>query len=178
MTSKHKAQPRPAPSLWLSPECFPAILDGQSLEGGFGLDRTQVGSILTTTAALLSLLKHRKNPNVYGHPGFKHVDLSNRINYAREYLHETLQTWDVGASNHVGFEILVPNLLEMLQRRGVNNDFPGYNTAMAMNEQNMVKYEIEGLYIDCKTTPLHSLEAFLLGLSTLTVFRITWSMVQ
>ncbi|KAL1981483.1 hypothetical protein VTN96DRAFT_2512 [Rasamsonia emersonii] len=153
-STKHDGETR-----WLFPECFQSILESQSPEGGFGAQSAEVDEILNTMAALLALCKHEKNPSVTGCPSVP--DLASRIARGRRFLEQKLQRWDVRSTVHVGFEILVPNLLDMLLAEGLDFQFPGFKVLMAMNQQKLAKFSPAILYTPHKTTLLHSLEAFI-----------------
>jgi hypothetical protein len=144
---------------WLFPTCFQSILDSQTAEGGFGGQTAQVDGILNTMAALLALIKHEKSPWVTGCPSV--TDLPYRITRGHNFLEQTLRRWDVPSTVHVGFEILVPALLDLLRVEGLDLQFPGVKILMAMNQRKLAKFTPAALYMPKKTTLLHSLEAFI-----------------
>ncbi|KAL1965541.1 hypothetical protein VTN77DRAFT_5624 [Rasamsonia byssochlamydoides] len=146
-------------SHWLFPECFQFLLVNQSSEGGFGAQSSEVDGILHTMAALLALLKHEKSPSIGGCPAVS--DTQERIERGRDFLQRKLQRWDVQSTLHVGFEILVPALLECLRREGLEFQFPGSKALVAINQQKLAGFSPSILYSSQETTLLHSLEAFI-----------------
>lgn len=141
---------------WLFPECFQSVLESQTSEGGFGGHHAEVDGILNTMAAVLALVKHEKNPSFTGCATV--LDLRDRIDRGRKYLEQRLQAWDVEATVHVGFEILVPSLLGMLVHEGLSFKFQGLDTLMSMHRQKLGRHSTA--VWSHKTTLLHSLEAF------------------
>ncbi|KAI9688292.1 MAG: geranylgeranyl pyrophosphate synthetase [Bogoriella megaspora] len=144
---------------WLFPECFTYILEQQCDDGSWASYASQSDGILNTAASLLALLKHandneqnRVNPM---------QSLEARVEKAVSALSLLLNQWDVGSTVHVGFEILIPALLTYLEREGLNFDFPGRSSLYAINAKKLAKFKPEYLYMDMKTTALHSLEAFI-----------------
>lgn len=87
-------------------------------------------------------------------------DLGLRIHKAFSFLQSSLQAWDVKSSLHVGFEILIPAHLAMLEGFGLNFSFPCRTALMALNKKKLAKFDPQLLYGRQKTTLLHSLEAF------------------
>ncbi|KAI0107056.1 terpene synthase family protein [Nemania sp. FL0031] len=146
---------------WLFPESFNYILETQSTSGGWDGHTcpSQIDSILSTAAALLSLIRHRQRPlgtcNVSPH------ELSSRITRATMNLQATLDTWDVSLCTHVGFEIIVPALLEYLNNEGISFSFRGKGALTQLNNLKLSKFDPEHLYGPDKLTALHCLEAFI-----------------
>ena len=143
---------------WLFPECFHFILDTQLPNGGWESYASDVDGILNTMAALLAMKRHQSNPGIAGN----HLpsDMCSRISQAITFLENQLKEWDVGASIHVGFEVLVPALLAMLEDEYVSFDFPGRQALMALNKKKLEKFDPRMVTGKSKTTLLHSLEAF------------------
>ncbi|KAH8836246.1 hypothetical protein RJ55_10009 [Drechmeria coniospora] len=166
MVSKPETHDGVTTSHWLFPECFQSVLGSQSPDGAFGFSRgagAPIDGILDTMAALLSLLKHHKSPDVKGILAVPPPDLPRRIEKAREYLNDALQRWDVRSTIHVGFEVLVPTLLRMLEEEGVNFRFPGRRALMTLNRRRVGRgLGSRRAMLDAhqKTTLLHSLEGF------------------
>jgi hypothetical protein len=143
---------------WLFPESFRYILDRQMGNGGWEKYSAQVDSILNSLAALLALKKHAASPGISDSPLPK--DLETRIAKAIEFLKVELNNWDVQSTTHVGFEILVPSLLEQLEQEGINFEFRGRPMLMAINKKKLSRLDPAILYKSFKTTAIHSLEAF------------------
>ena len=88
------------------------------------------------------------------------TNLRSRISKAEAYLEKALQEWDVESSMHVGFEILVPALLTMLENESIYLSFPGRKLLQGLNAVKLRGINPEMLYAT-PTTFLHSLEAFI-----------------
>lgn len=144
---------------WLFPECFVYVLANQKPDGGWESYASEVDGILNTAASLLALHKHLMNPLQ-----MKDVipeDLKSRIDAGKVALQGMLKRWDVESTEHVGFEILVPTLLQMLEEAGLSFRFPRRDLLMKLREQKLRKFKPELLYQNVKTTAIHSLEAFI-----------------
>ena len=147
-------------SRWLFPSLYYRILECQNPSGAFGQQEDGVDGILNTMAALLALRKLERNPSIVGGPAV--LDISERIDQGRAFLESALVSWDVSSTVHVGFEILVPNLINLLHDEGVDfRNFPGYPMLVSLNQQKLAKFQPELLYMQGKTTLIHSLEAFI-----------------
>ncbi|KAI9870614.1 MAG: hypothetical protein M1830_004046, partial [Pleopsidium flavum] len=109
-------------------------------------------------AALLAMKKHSGAPDHAGRE--TPVELETRISKATAHVQDKLQHWDVEASMHVGFEILVPALLSMLEQEKIYFTFPGQQSLATLNERKLWKFDPRILYGTTSTTLLHSLEAF------------------
>ncbi len=142
---------------WLFPECFRFLLDNQSSDGGWSCHGSCDGQLLNTLAALLAMKKHSSAGGLIKHPD--QLDLEARISKATRFLHEHLQAWDISESLLVGFEILVPALLTMLEHEGVRFDFLGRQQLDILNRTKLSNFEPEVLY-STSSSLLHSLEAF------------------
>ena len=146
-------------TFWLFPECFNYILDTQNDDGGWESYATEVDGILNTAASLYAIKKHATSPiqSLEIYP----LELEDRIERASKALQSSLDVWDVAASVNVGFEILVPAMLELLKNQGLCFDFPGITLLQKLNNQKLSKFNPASLYGDVKLTSLHSLEAFI-----------------
>ena len=144
---------------WLFPECFHYILDTQNDDGGWESYATEVDGILNTAASLYAIKKHATSP-YQSHKTYP-LDLERRIERASVALQSKLEAWDVAASVNVGFEILIPAMLELLKNQGLHFDFSGSTLLQHLHDQKMLKFKPAALYGNLKLTPLHSLEAFI-----------------
>ncbi|KAJ6109480.1 Phyllocladan-16-alpha-ol synthase [Penicillium sp. IBT 16267x] len=144
---------------WLFPECFVYILNGQLEDGSWVTYASQIDGILNTAASLLSLKRHFNAPLESN--TISQDSLEERINRATCSLQALLQAWDVDATLHVGFEILVPALLGYLETEGIEFSFPGRERLFAIRGQKLARFKPEFLYAPIQTTALHSLEAFI-----------------
>lgn len=86
--------------------------------------------------------------------------LGRRVSSANEALRRQLQLWDVEKAVHVGFEILAPMLLTLLEQQGFSFQFPGHETLMALNQLKLSHLKLADLYSPVKSTAPHSFEAF------------------
>nr|ANM86663.1 putative ent-kaurene synthase [Cladonia uncialis subsp. uncialis] len=131
---------------WAFPESFQFILEEQESDGDWDRSRNSDDGILNTLTALL----------VVTHP-----DLPARISKAIIYLEKKLQQWDVGASVHVDFEILVPKLLSMLEQEQLIFQFPQKQILMRLNADKLRHFDPSTVYGSQKHTLLRSLEGFI-----------------
>jgi hypothetical protein len=145
-------------SHWLFPECFQFLLEQQQEDGGWATYASEVDGILNTLAALLALKRHANFAIAQGKG--QDVDMDVRMSRAITYLESKLQSWDVSATLHVGFEYLTPSLLRLLEAEGVFFNFAGREILMKINAKKMSKFRPEMLYGPMALTALHSLEAF------------------
>ena len=143
---------------WLFPECFQFLLDNQLPNGGWQCYSTPYDGLLNTLAALLALQKHANRSDMRHRPNSP--DLEVRISKATMYLQESLQHWDVDQSLQVGFEILVPALLSMLESENIHFVFSGRKQLESLNARKLARFDPDVLY-RAPTTFLHSLEAFI-----------------
>ncbi|KAL8661050.1 MAG: hypothetical protein Q9202_005981 [Teloschistes flavicans] len=103
--------------------------------------------------------RHAKQPHLT--TSQKTHDLDTRIVKAVTYLQKELQHWDVGASVGIGFELLVPAHLSMLQDEGIALDFPQRPLLMNFRAKKLAKLDPTALYGPQKSTLLYSLEGFI-----------------
>lgn len=152
------AKPTENGTVWLFPECFRYIIDSQLPDGGWPSYAADVDGILNTAASLLALKAHQTN--AYQITAYLPEELSRRLSSAAESLRIQLQAWDVAKTVHVGFEILVPAMLALLEEQGFFFDFPERENLMKLNQLKTSQFKLAYLYSPKKTTALHSLEAF------------------
>jgi hypothetical protein len=144
----------------LFPECFEYLLAAQQQSGIWGSSSAQSDVILNSLAALLALII-RQRSNLSQSPEWSM--LHARIRKGKVAVEAVLQEWAVQDSLHVGFEVLVPSLLNQLSKWDIEFDFPGHSTLMQLHKRKLQKFKPETVYSTQSTTLLHSLEA-LLGL--------------
>ena len=144
---------------WLFPQSFQYILNQQQEDGGWVSYASQIDGILNTAASLLATIRHWKDPLQLQSPDPD--DLQVRIAKGSTALQSLLSSWDVDRTVHVGFEILVPALLDYLKDEGFEYNFSQQSTLQALNQQKLSKFQPIYLYTPVKTTALHSLEAFI-----------------
>src|ERR1700761_2079905 len=143
---------------WLFPESFHYVVEHQLENGGWECYAAQVDSILNSLAALLAYKKHAATPELSEDPIPQ--DLEIRIQKARDFLQQELNNWDVQSTSHVGFEILIPSLFELLEKEGIQFNFKGRDLLMSINKKKLSRLNPAILYKDFKCTAIHSLEAF------------------
>jgi hypothetical protein len=149
---------------WVFPQSFQAILDSQDTDGGFTAHEgaTQVDAILNCMSALLALCKHAKFPSI---TGCTQVDyLPQRIACAQGFLQKALSCWDISSTDHVGYEILVPTLVDLLQTEGgldFHGVIPNFEALMEMRSHKIAQFSYDLLYSSHRTSLIHSLEAFI-----------------
>jgi hypothetical protein len=144
--------------VWLFPECFDYILRSQLDDGSWGAPASQVDGILNTAAGLLSLIRHLEDP-LQLQPLISSDVLDVQVAKATLALQSQLEHWEVSASTHVGFEIIVPALLEQLEKYAIF-EFPGRDELIQLNYTKMSRLQPEVLYGKHSSTAIHSLEAF------------------
>ena len=145
---------------WPFKESFQYILDIQANSGGWDVHLGGVDTILSSMASLLAILVHREAVNVRQDDDWV-MDLDRRIGSATEFLKLALCDWDIESTDHVGFEILVPSLLRLLERKGIQLEFPKKQLLNDLNYCKLKKFQPELLYSDSPTSLIHSLEAFI-----------------
>ncbi|PYI10684.1 hypothetical protein BO78DRAFT_414321 [Aspergillus sclerotiicarbonarius CBS 121057] len=140
---------------WLFPQCFHYVPSLQGENGAWPAYVTCVDGILSTAAALLALLDRREHV-----PGTKEAeDLSPRIKQATAGLGSLLMAWDVTTSDQVGFEAIIPSLLQQILRFKIRFEFPGQVHLGRLSLLKRQRLCPEILYSRKQTTLLHSLEA-------------------
>ncbi|KAK4163962.1 hypothetical protein QBC43DRAFT_318479 [Cladorrhinum sp. PSN259] len=153
---------RDTPSHWLFPQSFIFLLRTQEPDGGWSGNGSQIDGILSTLASLVALKEHHAThvePQIVN--GFHPEDgLEECITKAENILSTRLQQWDVEATVHVGFEVVVPALLNALEiDHGTKFDFHGRQKLLSLNRQKLSKLRPEIVYGPQITTLVHSLEA-------------------
>lgn len=146
---------------WLFPECFEYVLSSQSEEGGWTIGLgAQIDGILNTAGPLLALKRHQKEPLQLQHDA---QDIANRIEKATSSLRSQLAAWDVSTTEHVGFEIIVPAMLELLEKedKSLVFEFESKKLLMKINNAKLSRFRPEFLYGPRRFTALHSLESFI-----------------
>jgi hypothetical protein len=138
---------------FLFPEALCYLLETQMSDGSWPAYSATIDGILNTLAALFALKSHgNSDPS-------KSSELEGRCQRAETALQSMLNNWDIGSTDRVGFEVLVPGLLRLLERENIHMSFDGSAELMKMNEgkitvlQQIIKRKEQ-------TTVLHSLEAF------------------
>ncbi|GME35455.1 ent-kaurene synthase [Neofusicoccum parvum] len=128
-------------------------------DGSWESCASEVDGILNTAASLISLKRHAEEPLQMDEISL--TELESRIERAIRALASKLASWNVSASTHVGFEIIVPTLLEELEKQDITFDFRGREQLLKINASKLSRFKPAYLYGNVKTTALHSLEAFI-----------------
>ncbi|KAL9100074.1 MAG: hypothetical protein Q9163_004515 [Psora crenata] len=142
---------------WLFPESFQYLLSQQLPNGGWESYATEEDGMLNSLTALLALTRHRGITDADSSA----VGLQDAIQSAISYLEASLQKVDLDGSLPVGFEIVIPALLAMLENESVHLSFPAKDSLLAINEVKMEAFHPDLLYGTTETTLLHSLEALI-----------------
>lgn len=150
-------------SQWLFPSSVSYILNSQLSNGGWPAHPGEEGSdgvdgILSTMAALYCLTQHARSPLQLRH--LHKGGLTERLNRGTARLGRMLEAWRVDRCKAVGFEVLIPSLLQLLSAEGIRFDFPGRTLLHQMRDKKLSKVRPEMLYGNAPVALLHSLEAF------------------
>lgn len=141
-------------STFLFPECFQFILDSQLPDGAWESYSSHTDGILNTMAALLAL---KKRCSTASFPW--KLELFSRISKATAAAQRLLKDWDINSSDTVGYEVIVPALLGLLQEQGIDFDFPCRESLLLIHNHKMAK--LHPFLVENESTSLvHSLEAF------------------
>jgi hypothetical protein len=142
----------------LFPECYQYILDQQHSGSGWEKSpESEIDGIMCTLGGLFAL---SKNSDIL-HAGINSKEIATRIHNGSTFLSTKLQTWDVASCDHVGFEIIIPCMLEHLKENGLVFTFPGQSLLSQLNQLKLAKVHPAVWSGKVQTTITHSLEAFL-----------------
>lgn len=149
---------------WLFPSCFYYLLRTQEPQGGWHSFNSQNGArcdddaILSTAAAIHALLQYLKTPYQLD---VHHIDLSNRISKAVAFLESKLSSWRLHSRIGVGFEILLPALLDLLEKSDIKLSFESKDDLYQLREHKLAKIDLDMIYKnEGSSTVLHSVEAW------------------
>jgi len=144
--------------IWLFPSSFQYVLNSQQSDGSWVKYRSEIDGIMNTAAGLLALCRHRSTHHQLDDriP----LDLDLRVIRAEAALRQRLEAWEVEATLHVGYEVLVPAMLSLLEEVGFAFDFPGRQHLLDLHGQKMARFHPSMLYHKQQYSALHSLEAF------------------
>ncbi|KAK3367921.1 hypothetical protein B0H63DRAFT_424064 [Podospora didyma] len=143
---------------WLFPSSFDLVFDQQNTDGSWDdHGSVETDGILNTVAGMLALCEHR------GDAAYPESELDDRLSRASYALAQRLQRLKLGSAAilPVGFEMLLPALLHLLQARGVEVQFPAGAVLMEILKKKLARVNLENIYAGKKSTILHSLEAFI-----------------
>ncbi|KAF1998137.1 hypothetical protein P154DRAFT_578188 [Amniculicola lignicola CBS 123094] len=161
---------------YLFPSSFFTVLDAQhsdgSWSGHFESSATTIGSsglltarqlsdsILSTMSGLHMLILHHKAPLQLVESRLPAPDTSTRIRRAVSTLESMLSSWSVDSCDAVGFELLLPAMLDVLSAHGYDFDFPDKDRLFVLRAVKLEKFNPAIIYARGLSTVLHSLEAF------------------
>jgi len=140
---------------WIFPESFQYLLDSQSADGGWKSGSTLQDDFLSTLASLFAIVRHSRATYQNSHGNLP--DLEIRASKAKSYLESTMRLWELEEPLQVGFEILVPNILSMLENEQIFFDFPGREPLEKLKKSKMKGFDPE-IFYSMPNSLLHSLE--------------------
>lgn len=141
---------------WLFTNSFRFLLRNQCSDGSWGASsHSQIDGILNTAAALLSVQKHATE--ALQMRDLDQSDLRGRRDLAAASLARQLRGWSVGATRHVGFEMIVPALFDLLENENPDFyfSFDEREDFMKTNAAKLSHFRPELLY-QCETTAIRS----------------------
>jgi hypothetical protein len=141
----------------LFPQCFSRLVNTQQGDGTWGSYGCQGDGVLSTLASLLALIDRRKHMGSHGSDDV--TNINERIEKARSGAQALLLSWDISTTVHVGFEILVTNLLKRLASDSVVFEFPASWKLALLYQRKMKGFSPRMIYSENQCTVLHSLEA-------------------
>ena len=147
---------------WLFPSSFSYVLSVQGSDGGWQwppppCDGSPDDTILSTLAALFAITQHIKKPYQLFHSPQR---LSKQLETGVAFLSRVLlERNDVDPVN-VGFELLVPSLLDLLKDEGIDFEFPFKERISCLRNEKLSKIQFQKLQ-NTPSATLHSLEAFI-----------------
>lgn len=143
-------------SHYIFPESFEWVKRGQLPDGSWASTYSNVDGILNTLAALLAMKVRQHDNNPFDNHD---LDLILRCAKAEVYLQRMLDIWDIESSDRVGFEILVPSLLHLLEKEGCLFEFPARKELFQLGDKKLQRLK-STLTGKSQSTLVHSLEAF------------------
>lgn len=162
---------------YLFPSAFLFVLDSQLPDGSWNVcccaDHTNQSvsaasdastnmsdSILSTMAALYMLSLHARSPHQIRPARLPAPTLEIRLTRAIASLENLLTVWRIDTCNAVGFEVLIPAMLDLLAGQGYHFEFPDRDPLFKIRAAKIRRISPEMLYKMAPSTLLHSLEAF------------------
>ena len=149
---------------YVFPSCLVYILDSQLPSGGWSTTMSDahqdvgVSEVVSSLAALFALHTISQNPCQFEESKIAKVRAAVDAGY--QYLLHNLPKWDVTKSREVGFEYLVPALLELLEKEGFAFSFAQREYLYEVRGQKLSRLRYESLYGSKKSPVLHSAELF------------------
>lgn len=145
---------------WLFPSSFRFILESQHEDGGWywppqSAYKCVEDTVLSSLAALFTITQHIKHPYQLVR---MHDETGHRLRRGIAYLAEELRRLGRSPVYSVGFEMLVPALLELLEEEGIMFQFPSRPNLFRRRAVKLSKVPLKDLD-RIPSTILHSLEA-------------------
>jgi hypothetical protein len=116
--------------------------------------------ILSTMAALYAMNLHDFSPLQIPSKRLPQPNLRIRISTAVSSLKRMLALWRVDVCKAVGFEVLCPTLLGLLDSQGYSFDFPAKSTLLHIRAAKLARVSPKAIYKHAPSALIHSLEAF------------------
>lgn len=154
--------PPSATASWLFPDAFDYILEQQHQDGSWRScsndtrqSSSDIDGIINTMASLLALIVRRESKvEVPEH-------LADRIVRADASLRQMLKSWDIGATDTIAFEVIVPAHLDMLEKHDLYYEFLARQHLMRLYRRRIDKINPEWLYGQEQLTLLYCLEGLI-----------------
>ncbi|KAJ4150431.1 hypothetical protein LMH87_011181 [Akanthomyces muscarius] len=146
---------------WLFPESFAYIIKMQCADGGWMSNtKAQVDGILNTMAGLLVLKRYTTEPLQVA---LDQGHMAEKLERALDSLRSQLDSWDASTSNNVGFEVIVPAMLDLLAAEDPSLvfHFQAKPDLLEVYQAKLSRFKPEFLYGNDFVTATHSLEAFI-----------------
>ena len=145
---------------WLFPSSFLFILHSQHADGGWhwppqGAHECADGTILSSLAALFTITQHLKQPLQLSR---LQVEIDDHLKRGIEFVARVLSRYGSTSYYSVGFDVLVPALLELLEKEGISFHFSGRQKLFYRRDAKLSRLSI-GQLDRMPSTMLHSLEA-------------------
>ena len=150
------------PSQWLFPNSFQAILNYQHEDGGWHWPPDEAvectnGTLLSSLASLYAISQHIRQPLQL----FKlQVQVNHAFSRGIKFISEYARNMDLASCDNVGFEVLVPALLDLLEKEDVVFNLPNTQRLFEKRDFKLSKIPVNQLNTTSSTI-LHSCEAFL-----------------
>jgi len=147
------------------PVCFSHITSSQTTEGSWSSNPAQihpgqVDAILSSLAAIFALQTLAAKPLQLNHLVTEHR-VVERVEKGIQAVRQLLLSWDVSSCREVGFEVLVPAMLSLVEKqRDSNLEFPARERLLQLRQAKLSKISPKLLYSHAPKSLLHSMEAF------------------
>ena len=142
---------------WLFPGSFLYVLDQQKPDGGWD-GPILTDRIISSLSAFYALLRHSKHPYQLG-CRLEEGLLDQCISKASSFLADAFSSWRPGDAPNVGFEIIIPAMLDLLHREGFTFKAESSREICSLRDEKLQRMPSDALY-NGNSSLLHSLEAF------------------